>query len=353
MNDTAISTRQKKILLALQTQPSGLSRAQLAKLLTEKGIKVSKATLLRDLSKLEKLGKVFLTGSGRTTKYQVKTHPLLFYLDVKTYFANDVGKRKGKTTFDFAVFEKLTHLFTPDELSYLDNLNQTYLIKIKSISPDLYKKELERFVIELSWKSSKIEGNTYTLLETEQLIKELRQAPGKTQAEAQMILNHKEAFEVILKHTESFKKLTLADILNIHAVLVKGLGVTKNIRQHKVGITGTDYVPLDNQWQIKEALNKLIRVVNQLPHPVEKAFVALAMLSYVQPFNDGNKRTARLVSNALLMAHNYAPLSYRNVDELEFKKAMLLFYEQNNLRYLKEIFIEQFKYVVENYFGNL
>ena len=207
-------------------------------------------------------------------------------------------------------------------------------------------------MIELSWKSSKIEGNTYTLLETEQLIKESKQAAGRTQEEAQMILNHKQAFDVILKNEASFKKLNKQDILNIHAVLVKGLNVTAGIRKQRVGITGTKYLPPDNQWQIKEVIQKLVKVVNSTKHPIEKAFIVVAMLSYVQAFSDGNKRTARLVGNALLIANSYAPLSYRNINELEFKKALLIFYEQNNLSYFKKLFIDQFEFVVNNYFGS-
>ncbi len=350
MNDTKISNRQKKILKFLEINPRGLSRNELKVLLNKQDIDVSKVTLIRDLNELSELEKIHSIGIGKAIKYVANVHPLLSYIDVEKYFLKDLDNRNALNSFNFNIFNELKNLFTPKELQLLDDLNNEYLENIKIITPDIYKKELERFVIELSWKSSKIEGNTYTLLETEQLIKEARQAKGKTKEEAQMILNHKDAFDVIVKNSKSFKKLNKKDILNIHSVLVKDLNITTGFRKHRVGITGTNYLPIDNQWQIEDAMHRLVKTINSIEHPVEKAFVGVAMLSYIQAFNDGNKRTARLVGNALLIANNYAPLSYRNVDELEFKKALLLFYEQNNLSYFKQLFIEQFQFVIDNYF---
>jgi len=107
---------------------------------------------------------------------------------------------------------------------------------------------------------------------------------------------------------------------------------------------------LNTKWQIEEALEKIITHVQKLPHVVEKAFVFLATISYLQPFADGNKRTARMVSNAILLANGYCPLSYRSVDEVEFKKALILFYEQNNLFHLKRIFLEQQQFAIQHYF---
>ena len=98
-------------------------------------------------------------------------------------------------------------------------------------------------------------------------------------------------------------------------------------------------------------MKNLIAVLSGMQDPCMQAFVVLAMIAYIQPFEDGNKRTARILANAMLHANDRAMLSYRNIDALEYKKAMVLFYEQNNISYIKEIFIEQFKFSVENYFG--
>ena len=166
-----------------------------------------------------------------------------------------------------------------------------------------------------------------------------------------MILNHKKALDYILDKKSDFKNITVGKIENLHQLITQSMGVSRNIRQQIVGITGTKYRPLDNQFQILEALKRMINMLNSAKaNPIFKAFLAVLIISYIQPFEDGNKRTARLLGNALLLAHNYCPLSYRSIDEGDYKKAMLLFYEQNNARFFKELFVEQFKFAVHNYF---
>ena len=132
--------------------------------------------------------------------------------------------------------------------------------------------------------------------------------------------------------------------------MVNELDVTTGIRNGMVGIVGTNYKPLDNSYQIKEALKNLIEIINKTGNPIEKALIAVLMIAYIQPFEDGNKRTSRILSNAILLANDYCPLSYRSVDEIEYKKAVILFYEQNNATYFKQLFLEQFKQAVNKYF---
>jgi Fic family protein len=132
---------------------------------------------------------------------------------------------------------------------------------------------------------------------------------------------------------------------------VDGLEVTKNLRKTLVGITGTKYRPLDNEFQIREALEKTCTLVNDTENPFEKAVMLMLLIAYIQPFVDGNKRTSRLSGNAILQSFDSCPLSYRSMDEIEYKKAILLFYEQNNISYFKELFLKQFEFAVENYFG--
>ncbi len=353
MNDTKIpnlSWRQQKILEILKVKPDGLTRSGLEEKLAAVKLDVSKVTLLRDLNDLLETDLIQTTGIGKSTKYIFSSHQLLNFIDIKSYFSKDVHQRQIIGDFDATIFAKFSGIFSKQELKQLTSLNTQYQRNIAQLPSDIYKKELERFVIELSWKSSKIEGNTYSLLETEALIKKARKAVGKTDEEAQMILNHKQAFDVIIEHPQDFKRLTLKSVFDIHQALTTNMDVTKGIRNNQVGITGTDYRPLDNKWQLKDALIKLIEEINSLTGPFEKAFLVVSGISYLQAFSDGNKRTARLLANAVLMAHNWAPLSYRNVDEVEYKQAMLLFYEQNNLFHLKRIFIEQFEFVIKNYF---
>jgi Fic family protein len=241
-------------------------------------------------------------------------------------------------------------LFSRNELEMLEKLQKRYLENIKTLSDAQYQKELERLAIDLSWKSSQIEGNTYSLLETERLLRDKQTAEGKTQAEATMLLNHKEALDFILEHPDYLDPIQVNRIEDIHSILVKDLEVERNIRTHRVGISGTNYKPLDNEYQIREAMQEMCALVNSKQSVFEKALLLLVLLSYIQAFDDGNKRTARIVSNACLIHNKHCPISFRTVDSVEYKKAMLLFYEQNNISAFKSIFIDQFEFAVKTYF---
>jgi len=131
---------------------------------------------------------------------------------------------------------------------------------------------------------------------------------------------------------------------------MKDLGIDRNMRTHRLAISGTNYKPFDNQFQIKEALQSMCAMVNSQDAIFAKALLVLAIVSYIQAFADGNKRTARIVSNAVLISNNYCPISFRTIDSIEYKKAMLIFYEQNNIMPLKNIFIDQFGFAVNTYF---
>lgn len=209
---------------------------------------------------------------------------------------------------------------------------------------------MERLAIDLSWKSSQIEGNTYSLLGTERLLKDKQTAAGKTKEEAIMLLNHKDAIDFIIENNDFIHPIDTKKIEHIHSILIKGLEVSKNIRKRRVGIIGTNYKPLDNEFQIKEAIYSMCNLINTKDNIFEKALLALTLISYIQPFMDGNNRTARIVSNAILIQNKYCPISFRTVDSIDYKKAMLIFYEQNNIFHFKNIFIEQFEFAVNNYF---
>jgi Fic family protein len=139
-------------------------------------------------------------------------------------------------------------------------------------------------------------------------------------------------------------------IEDIHSLLVKDLDVERNIRQVRVGISGTNYRPLDNDFQLTEALTMACDLANSRPNTFEKALLGLLLISYIQPFVDGNKRTSRIVSNAILIGSHSCPISFRTVDVVDYQKAMLLFYEQGNVWAFKQIFIDQFTFAVSTYF---
>lgn len=346
----SISQRQNDILNLLQ-QHGELSSSAITTLLGES---VEQLTIKRDLSELFERGYVLRLGKGRATTYQLNkganlTHPI----DIESYFSKEIHERKVLDRFRHEVIsEELgeVDIFTPEELTQLNLAHENFIQRVNSLSPTLYKKEMERLAIDLSWKSSQIEGNTYTLLETELLLKEKVEAEGKPKEDATMLLNHKEALEYVLGDTDHIEPLTVSKVEDIHSLLVKDLGVGRNIRQRAVGITGTNYRPLDNEFQIREALESMCQLINKKSNPFEKALLALLLISYIQPFEDGNKRTARIVSNALLLNAKYCPMSFRSVEPIDYKKAMLLFYEQNNLSAFKQVFIDQYLFAASTYF---
>ncbi|MFH1564915.1 MAG: Fic family protein [bacterium] len=351
MDSKILNKRQDKILEILDKR-DGLGISEISSELKIVFKTIAKITINRDLKELVKQGCITTEGKARAVTYKLSPHyNLIRPINIEKYFKIEADRREAKKSFDFNIFILLKNdILTEDEKQHLDDLNNEYRKNIKKISLTIKKKELERLIIELSWKSSKIEGNTYTLLETEVLIKEGREAKGHEKQEAVMILNHKKALDYIVKNKSNFKKITIRKIEDVHCLLTQNLGISKNLRKTAVGITGTKYMPFDNQHQIREAMEKTCDAVNAFGSSLSKAIILSILIAYIQPFEDGNKRTSRLMANAILLAYDMCPLSYRKMDEVEYKKAVILFYEQNNLSYFKELFIEQFEFAVKNYF---
>ncbi|PJA09857.1 MAG: cell filamentation protein Fic [Flavobacteriales bacterium CG_4_10_14_0_2_um_filter_32_8] len=350
-----LTNDENKIISVITSNPSQSSKDILKALKAkDKGI-MSYATLKRRLSKLVSNNLISIVGRGRGTTYVVSQEfQLLNPFDVEEYFAQDVDKRKAKKGFNF---DLITHVlngakfFTKEELEILNELQEEYTENINKLSETENRKALEHLSIDLTWKSSEIEGNTYTLLETEALLKNKETAKGKTMEEANMLLNHKEAIDFLIQENTYLEPLSVAKIENIHSLLVQNLKVDRNIRKGIVTVTGTIYKPLDNEHQIREALQDMCNLINNRKNIFEKALLALVLISYIQAFGDGNKRTARIISNGILIQNKFCPISFLTIDSVEYKKAMLFFYEQNNISAFKRIFIDQLEYAAITYFS--
>ena len=314
----------------------------------------SGSTVKRLLSAAVKEGNIETVGRGPSTKYRLTPQAhVTMPLDLATYFDKDIDERVVQESFNFDLIREVlpkVEIFTKEELSVLFAAQKEFEKNTEGMTDLEYHKEMERLGVDLSWKSSQIEGNTYSLLETERLLKDKQTASGKTKEEAIMLLNHKDALDFVLDVPDYLKELSVHRIEDIHSILTKELGVDRNIRHRRVGITGTNYRPLDNEFQIREALEDTCTLVNGKDNVFEKALLTLVLLSYIQAFVDGNKRTARITSNAILIANGYCPISFRTVDSIDYKKAMLMFYEQNNIAAFKKIFIEQFLFAMKTYF---
>lgn len=299
-------------------------------------------------------GYIRVEGKARATRYFITPKAqLLRTIDIDSYYAVDTDKRQMQTTYNFELIRNTlpqVEIFTKDEYAFLADREMAFLARIKDYPKELYAKEMERLGIDLSWKSSEIEGNTYTLLETVNLLKDKIEAKGKKREEAIMLLNHKAALKAIIEQSAYFKDLSLARMEDVHSVLIEELGVERNLRHIRVGISGTNYRPLDVESQIREAVDDMCALVNGKGDPYEKALLALLLIAYIQPFTDGNKRTSRLMANSLLISRSLCPLSFRTVEANDYRAALLLFYEQNNVSAFKRIFLEQVEFAMKEYF---
>ena len=318
------------------------------------GIGKSPTTIKRYLQELDQAGFVLPSGKNKGRRYSISpNYDLQRPVDVEQYFEQEIDERDIQATYNHSLVRKTLHradLFTAAELDFLEAQQAIFKANTAKLTSQEFRDEMERLAIDLSWKSSQIEGNTYSLLETERLLRHRETASGKTKDEATMLLNHKAALDFILYEPGYIDPLTVPVIEDIHSMLVKDLGIPKTVRKRRVGISGTNYRPLDNEFQIREALADLCVLVNGKQNVFEKALLALVLIAYIQPFSDGNKRTGRIISNAILIRHDHCPISFRTIDSVEYKKAMLIFYEQTGIAPFKKIFMDQFAFAVRTYF---
>jgi hypothetical protein len=199
-----------------------------------------------------------------------------------------------------------------------------------------------RLLIDLSWNSSRLEGNTYSLLETERLLELGEAADGKDAMEAQMILNHKAAIELLVDQADEigFNRYT---ILNLHALLADNLLADPQaggrLRRIPVAIEGTVYHPLEVSQLIDECFATVLGTADAIADPFEQAFFALVHLAYLQPFEDVNKRVSRLAANIPLIRANLCPLSFVDVPERAYVDGVLGYYELNRIELLRDVFV--------------
>jgi len=211
---------------------------------------------------------------------------------------------------------------------------------------------LNRLLIDLSWNSSRLEGNTYSLLETKRLIELGESASGKDTSETQMILNHKEAIEYIIESVYE-EKISLHEICSIHALLSENLlgdlSASGRIRVLSVRIAGTTYLPLENPQVLRNCCEMFVEKINAIKDPFEQSFFSLVHLSYLQAFEDVNKRTARLVANIPLIRNNLNPLSFTDMSQQAYITSLLGVYEKNDISLLRDLYRWAYKRSAQRY----
>jgi Fic family protein len=211
---------------------------------------------------------------------------------------------------------------------------------------------LNRLLIDLSWASSHLEGNTYSRLDTRELIEHGKAARGKAAIETQMILNHKTAIELLVENIENaeFNRYTL---MNLHSALAENLlpnpADEGRIRQHAVDIGKSVYRPLSTPQQLEDALDVLLGKANQIADPFEQSFFIMVHVPYLQPFADVNKRTSRLAANIPLFRSNLCPLTFLDVPELAYSRAILGVYEMTRVELLRDLYVWAYERSTQEY----
>lgn len=237
--------------------------------------------------------------------------------------------------------------YRPNETPYLEEGVRQRLHRLGT-TPDAdhaagtYARQiLQRLMVDLSWASSRLEGNTYSLLDTERLIAHGQAAQGKDAAETQMILNHKAAIEFLVGPGEE-DRLTPVTVRNLHALLSDNLlpdpAACGRLRHMEVAITGSVFIPLAVPQQVEECFRQILQTASAITDPFEQAFFLMVHLPYLQPFDDVNKRVSRLAANIPLIQHNLCPLSFVGVPQRAYTSGVLAVYELNRVELLRDVF---------------
>ena len=245
--------------------------------------------------------------------------------------------------------QEFLHSYRPNETFYLSEPERELLHAVGRPRPaqqqpaGTYAKQLlSRLLLDLSWNSSRLEGNTYSLLDTKRLIEVGEKAQGKRRHEAQMILNHKAAIEFLVSSAEEidFNRYT---ILNLHALLADNLlgdpAAAGRLRRIPVGIERSVFRPLEVPQIIEECFDQLLAAASAIIDPFEQAFFVMVQLPYLQPFDDVNKRVSRLAANIPLIKANLSPLSFADVSRELYADATLGVYELRRIELLRDVFI--------------
>lgn len=304
-------------------------------------------TIWRALKRLVEEGYLETTGKSRGTGY------LLAGPSVIRAHLTEHYNRRDPTFHNREFIDR----YLPNKTFYLSEVERQTLFEAGRPVPKpavgTYAiRVLERLLVDLSWASSRMEGNTYNILETEHLIRFGQEVPGKDRKEAVMILNHKEAIQYVVEHLADIA-ISRRDILNIHALLADGLLIDSSmagrLRRQPVYIAQSSYHPLDIPYAIEEEFEVLIDKASEITDPFEQSFFLLVHIPYLQAFDDINKRTSRIASNIPLLKAELAPMSFLAVDDTDYIDGLLGIYELNNVSLFKEIYIEGYIASAKNY----
>lgn len=309
---------------------------------------VSETTVWRTLRRLVDEGRLEVSGRGPATGYSLAGPDVVrAHLKIPYNRRTPTGYRK-----------EFLDRYVPGKHFYLTEADRRSLHKagtpVSSPMPagTYARRILERLLVDFSWASSRMEGNTYNILETGRLIRFGEEAPGKDRKEAVMILNHKEAIQYVVDHLGDVT-VSRSDICNIHALLANGLlidpAMAGRLRRLPAGISHSSYRPLEDQYEIEEEFEILIAKAVEIADPFEQSFFLLVHIPYLQVFDDINKRTSRIAANIPLLRAGLAPMSFMTMDDNSYIDGLIGIYELHNVSLLREVYIDAYVASAQNY----
>lgn len=355
------------LLNSIQDCPAGLTLTELL----VRHPDVARRTAQRQISQMIDAGQIQATGEGRARRYfagrtvdvqvpvsTADAFPGYIPLsadsrDIVAYINQPLEARKP-----VGYQRDFLDAYQPNRSYYLSEPLRRQLHKIgKTLQTEApagtYSRAiLNRLLIDLSWASSHLEGNTYSRLDTRELIEHGMVARGKAAIETQMILNHKSAIELLVENigTAEFNRYTL---MNLHSALAENLlpnpADEGRVRQHAVDIGKSVYRPLSTPQQIDDLLDVLLGKANQITDPFEQSFFMMVHLPYLQPFADINKRTSRLAANLPLFRANLCPLTFLDVPEVAYSRAILGVYEMTRVELLRDLYVWAYERSTQEY----
>ena len=341
---------------AVRRNPNGVSAPEILHALTTP---VPQRTLQYRLKHLVTLNRIVMDGAGRWARYRMPARAInasarkdaeepVIQLSEAGTVVRDYVRQALRARKPVGYDRKFLDRYRPNSSSYLTKQDRTHLAavgrpQIAEQPAGTYAKQiLNRLLIDLAWNSSRLEGNTYSLLDTKRLIELGEEAEGRAHLEAQMILNHKDAIEFLVGAAAEigFNRYT---ILNLHAILANNLladpAAAGRLRYIAVGIERSAFHPLELPQLIEESFDQILATAAAISDPFEQAFFVMVQLPYLQPFDDVNKRVSRLAANIPLIKHNLTPLSFTDVPRQTYTEAVLGVYELNKIDLLKDVFI--------------
>jgi len=364
--------KQKETILSRlkQLAPEGSSLQQLRQ---TTALELNERSWQRRLSELEAEGKIKSTGGRKNRQYhavEINSMPMMVAEEsqplkrgmsisaeagrILELVSQPLSKRKP-----VRYNEEFLLSYKPNKDFYLGKKIREQLKATGNTQFDPYpagtyaRKILERLLADLAWNSSRLEGNTYSLLETVELLKEGNAAAGKTTVETQMILNHKAAIEFLTATEAVDTEINRYTMLSLHALLSDNLlpnpAASGRLRTMAVGIGGSSYIPSDTGDIIERCFTMILEKCNLIEDPFEQAFFLMVHLPYLQPFDDVNKRVSRLAANIPFIKHNLAPLSFTGVPRDLYVGGLLGVYELQQTELLRDVFVHAYELSARKY----